>query len=527
MKKPLLIILLLFVAAGFLTLPRIALQNDDASGYAVTVRNTVVFNQWLTPMLTQGNPNGLVDKPPLGIWLLAWAPKLFGVGELTVHIPNVCYFALILLVLYLALARFSSQETALSATLIAATSLCLVVYSRAPKLEVPLTLTLLLTHFALYGYLKEEKPGYVYGLTGAAAAGFLIKSGLGVLPVVLTALAAAVFLPQAREKLWRLIFSWRAPLCLVIFLALTGGVLGAQALVMKAEWPLYLQSILMKSPYNPGYLGLGFHPSIVGLLLIAIFPWTPLFLTGLKVERQLSPRTFAALWFLANFLFLLFCYKFTDLRTFTALVPPLAILAGVKLQELAETGTGRRRPLALLLWQLFFLLIFSLALIALLIKPYNGEGISLAAAVAPAALFVAALFCLSLYFWSPGRAKLTFSFGLICLAYAALFYNTRPLVESFNPQVGWPKLIAAERSAGVKFIIYRPTDRVRFMSPDLFYTDFMAGPADRYCWDGKQLKRELSRGKALVLSDSASYDKLGLKRGKLIARDGYASLVRF
>jgi 4-amino-4-deoxy-L-arabinose transferase-like glycosyltransferase len=526
MNKNLLIIILLFVAAAVLTLPRIALQNDDASGYAVTVRNTIVYHQWFAPVLTQGSPNGLVDKPPLGIWLLAWAPKIFGINELTVHIPNVCYFALILLIIYWAAARFAAKETALYITLITATSLALVVYSRAPKLDVPLTLCLLTAHLLLYGYLKEGKPFYAYGLTIAAAAGFLVKSGLGVLPLALTALAGVLFLPEVRVRARDFLLSRQAPLCLALFLGLTGSVLWTQSVVMQEQWPLYLQSILFKSPYNPGYLGLGFHPEIVGLLLITLFPWTPLLLTGLKVPRRLTLGTFAALWFWPNFLFLLFCYKFTDFRTFTSFVPPLAILAGIKLADLQQTPINPRSKIALLGWQLFFLLIFIVALVMLLIKPFNAEGISLSAAIPAIALFVVALLGLTVYFWSPSPTKLAASLALVCLAYTVLFYNTRPLADAFNPEVGWPKLIGEQKAQGAKFYIYRPPDRIRYMSPDLFYVDFLAGPADRYYWDGAELKRDLAQGKALVLSDTASWKKLGLKSGKVLARDNYSTLYR-
>jgi 4-amino-4-deoxy-L-arabinose transferase-like glycosyltransferase len=530
MKKYLFVILFLFVAFSFLTLPRNALQTDDASGYALTVRNTILYQQWLAPMLTLGDPTGLVDKPPLGIWLLAWAPKVFGINELTVHIPNVVYFAVILLIMYFSLARLASQETALYSTLIAATSLCLVVYSRAPKLDVPLTLCLLTAHLLLFAYLKSERPGYAYGVAAAAAAGFLVKSGLGVLPLALTVLAGAAVLPEVREKLVRFLFSRHALFCLIIFLTLTGGVIGAQSLIMKDQWLPYLQSITIKSPYNPGYLGLGFYPSIIGLLLITIFPWTPLFLTGLKVPRTFSLGTFCALWFWPNFLFLLFCYKFTDFRTFTSFVPPMAILAGIKLIEIFKNPARKPRSLfagfrARLFWSVFFLFIFTAILIALLINPVNAEGINLSAAVIPVALFVVSLALFAFFCLKPSSPSLAICFALVALSYSVLFYNTRPIADAFNPDIKWPALISEYRQNGAQFYIYRPRDRARFMSPDLFYVDFMAGPADRYYWDGEQLKRDLLKEKALVLSDTASWQKLGLTRGKTIAEDNYSRLI--
>jgi 4-amino-4-deoxy-L-arabinose transferase-like glycosyltransferase len=518
------LILALFLALSFLTLPRIALQNDDASGYALSVRNTIVFNEWFAPLLSQGDPTGLFDKPPLGIWLLAWFPKLAGLNEITIHVPNVIYFCILLAVFYFFLARYTNKDAALISTMIAATGLCLTVYSRAPKLEVPLALCLTLAHFSLYSYLASGKARYAYGVAAAAAAGFLIKSGLGLLPLVLTTLALLIFLPATREKIWRLVFSRHGLFSFLLFLGITGGVIGAQYLALKDAWTYYLGIITLKSPYNPGYLGLGFHPSILGFLLIAIFPWTPLFLGNLKIKKDFSPATFAALWLWPNFIFLLFCYNFTDLRTFTAFVPPLAIIAGAKLNGLLankeRAGTGT------IIWQLFFLFLFAAGLIVLLVRPVNQDGVPLAAALPALALFVAALAVQVFFLFRPSLPSLALCFALIVSAYAALYYDTGPLVNAFNPQVKWPALIREARAQGGTFIIYRPRDRARFMSPDLFYTDFMAGPADKYFWNGAELKTELKQNRrAIVLSDAESWKKLGLKL-PVLAQDNYASLIK-
>jgi hypothetical protein len=202
----------------------------------------------------------------------------------------------------------------------------------------------------------------------------------------------------------------------------------------------------------------------------------------------------------------------------------MAILAGIKLESLHKQP-ATVRP-GLILWQLFFLLFFIVGLVLLLIKPYNPEGIALTAAIPPVALFTLALFSLTLYFWSPGlKNRLIVSLIMICLAYTLLFYNTRPIADAFNPDIRWPAMINKLRAEGNKFYIYRPRNRIRFMSPDLFYVDFMAGPADRYYWDGEQLKRDLLKEKALVLSDTESWKKLGLKQGKIIAEDNYSRLI--
>ena len=160
-NKLLFLILLLFLSLSFLTLPRNPLQNDDAALYALAAKNAVVHNQWLAQFVSPGDLSSFLDKPPLGIWLIAWPMKLFGVSELNVHIPNVLYFVILLGLIYFSLLKLAGRKLALYSTLIAATSLCLVVYSRAPKLDVLLTLFVFTAHISLYAFLKKNNPAYL------------------------------------------------------------------------------------------------------------------------------------------------------------------------------------------------------------------------------------------------------------------------------------------------------------------------------------------------------------------------------
>lgn len=516
--RPLVIILSLFIAVSFLTIPRDALQNDDASLYALAAKNMVVHGQWLGPLISPGDLSSFVDKPPLGLWLLAWFPKLFGVSELTIHFPNVIYFTLILTLLYFLLVRLSSKKIALYSTLIAATSLCLAVYSRTPKLDVPLTLFLLTAHLLLYGWLKKDKPVYLLVFAASLAGGFLVKSGFGLVLPLLTVLFLFIFNARARQKLLtpHLIPSS------ALFALIVGSVLYTQSFALHDQWLPYLKSITITSKYSTGYLGFGFYYSIIGFLLVAVFPWTPLALTGVKWRlfgSKLNVSTFCSLWFWSNFLFLLFFYKLTDLRTFVALVPPLAILAAIKL---ISVSWKPRLPVAG--FQLFFCALFAVILIALLIRPVNPQGFSLVYAIWPIAFFTLSLALLAFFFLKPSKPSLAVCFALIALSYSILFYNTKPLVEAFNPDVKWPALVREYKEKGFSFYIYRPHDRNLFYSPDLFYVDFMAGPADRYYWEAGELRKVLKQGDAIVLSDTASWKRLGLNL-PVLAEDNYSLIA--
>jgi 4-amino-4-deoxy-L-arabinose transferase-like glycosyltransferase len=524
MKKLLLSILFIFIAISFITLFRNPLIYDDAALYALAAKNAVIHNHWLAQFVTPGDLSSFLDKPPLGIWLLAWIPGIAGVNELTIHIPNVLYYCVLLFLLYFGVSRLSSRETALYSTLIASTSLGLVVYSRAPKLDILLPLFMLAGHLALYAYIKKEKPVYLYIFSAALAGGFLVKSGFGVLLTGLTLLFLLIFSDEARRKIFRALLSPHSIFNILLFAASVGGVLWAQSFALKDQWVPYLISITIKSKYNTSYLGFGFYISIAQFLLIILFPWTPLWLSSLKVSKlrkinsKLTLFDLCNIWLWSNILFLLFAYRQSDLRTFTVLVPPMAILAANELLK--------PRKLAVF-FQVFFLILFTVILAALLINPVNPQGFSLKSAILPIFFFVVSLFALTIYFWKPSNPKLVISYLLICFSYSLLFFNTKPIADDFNPDAGWPKIIAEQKNRGYQFFIYRPPDRKLVYSPDLFYVDFMAGPADRYYWDGQELKHDVQKGKALILSDSRSWKKLNLERGKILAEDDYSRLILY
>ena len=510
MKKVLIYILFIFILLSALLIYRTPLLNDDAALYALAAKNAIVHNQWLAQFVTPGDPSSFLDKPPLGIWLLAWIPKITGVNQLTIHIPNLLYYALLLLILYKFVNYFTNKKLALYSTLITSTSLVLVVYSRTPKLDVLLTLFVLLTQFFIYDYLKNNKIKPLYWASIAIALGFLVKTGFALILPGLTVLALMIFNRQARESFRKVLFSKHLWFCLLLVLAIIVPILTLQSLALKSQFLPYLKSITIQSKYNTSYLGLVFNYPIIGLLLITIFPWSTLALSSLKLKiKKLNLHNYCLFWFWSNFLFLLFFFRQTDLRTFVVLVPPLAIIAAYKLMAL---GFYKRTRKAVINWNIFFIIVFTLILI-LLKQP---------AANLPLLLFIISLIAFTIHAFKPSDFKLTAIFALVCLAYIALFYNTLPLAQKFNDDFHWPGMVKEYQAKDYKFVIYRPQDRQLIMSPDLFYVDFLAGPADQYVWQPENI---VNQKQAIILSDTKSLAKLNLKPKKLLARDGYSSLI--
>lgn len=538
-KSWLFIILLFFLLFSLFSLPRNPLQNDDASLYALAAKNAILHHQWLAQFVTPGDPSSFMDKPPLGIWLLAWLPNLIGINQLTIHIPNVLYYLLTLLLLFYFLNRLAGRQIAFASTLIASTSLCLVVYSRSPKLDILLTLFVMIANYSFWLFICENKNKYLVWFTLALAAGFLTKSGFGLLFPGLTALTLIIINPEARRTSIRFIFSLPGLGCLTLLLAIIGGILSLQALALGPQWSPYLKAITIQSKYNTSYLGLGYYTSTLGFLLVTIFPWTPLFLTSLfKKNINNSPHlsvgnqkitlsNLCSVWFWSNFLFLFFFYRQNDLRTFTVLVPPLATLAGLRLAELQSNPTivGKpERSWSEIAWSFFFVVVFSFILIALIINPHNQQGFDISSALIPVSFFVVALILVSAYLIFSSPQILIVTFLSIVISYSVLFFYTLPLANALNPDLEWPNIISQYKIEGYKFYIYRPPDRPLFYSPDLFYVDFMAGPADRYFWQKDELISALAKKKAILLSDTKSWKKLNLQ-GNIVAQDNYSELI--
>ncbi|MGB9612866.1 MAG: ArnT family glycosyltransferase [Candidatus Margulisiibacteriota bacterium] len=528
MNKILWWVLAVFIFISFATLSRNPLLNDDAALYALAIKNAILFHQWLAQFVTPGDLSSFVDKPPLGIWLLSWFPKFFGINEYTIHFPNVIYYTLLLLIMYLTITRISSRKIAFYTTLIAATSLCLIIYARAPKLDILLTLFVFLAHLSFYYYLKKTNPLYLYFFTFSLIGGFLVKSGFGLLFPALTILFLFISNARIRKIVSQAIFSPHFLLCGLLFVFFAGGVLCLQSLALKEQWFAYLKSIFVQSKYNSAYLGLGFHYFIISFLLLTIFPWTPLFLTTIKLKfKNLTLNTFCHHWFWSNILFLLFFYQQNDLRTFTVFVPPLAILASIRLTSLEKKISSfklHNHAFGEFFWSLFFLILFASITIVLLFNPVNPKGYSLKSALLPFALFTFALAIFTFYLWKPNQTKLVTAFILICFAYSVLFYHTRSIANVFNANLSWPKIIKAYKNRGWRFYIYRPTNRRLFFSPDLCWVDFMAGPADKYFWDKNELQKEIGKKRFILLSDTESWNKTKLKSKKIVAQDDYSGL---
>jgi len=482
-KTFLIITFVLFIIISFVSLPHNPLINDDATMYAVAIRNTIHFNEWLAPLITPGDMTSFLDKPPLGIWLLSIIPKLGGVNEVTIHISNVVYYTLMIGFLYVFLLKKRHRRIALYSALTLATSMTMILFARTPKLDILIAFGIMMSHLFIFQYIKKRQIRYLYYFTISVAMGVLIKSGFAIIMPGLTLLSLIILNKSARGSFFKIIGTKHFYLCLILLLAILSVGLGVQYFAYQDLFSIYLKSIFIHSKYNTSYFGFGFNKPVILFMLISIFPWTPLFITSInfrfKFNQPLTLRYFSAVWLLSNFFFLLLFFNQTDIRTFTMLIVPMSILVAYKLVSIQVFNKKR---LVESIWAIFFVLIFAILIVSILKNPLNASGFDQRSILISLSFFVISEIIMVFYLVKPNASRYGILFFSVCLSYVILFYQTSIIANAFNPYIKWTDVISNEKKKGKQFVIYRPIGRELRMSSDLCYLDFKSGLADIYIW---------------------------------------------
>ncbi len=149
-----------------------AFIDYDEATYAQVTKETVAGGHFL-PLLLRGEP--WVDKPPLYFWAGIISSKIFGLNEFALRLPS-ALSGIISVFLTFLIARIltNSRKIALMAVGILLTTGIFLEASRQVRLDVPVTMFLLL---AFYSFLKGRENPRWYILIGVATIlGFLSKS---------------------------------------------------------------------------------------------------------------------------------------------------------------------------------------------------------------------------------------------------------------------------------------------------------------------------------------------------------------
>lgn len=185
----------LFAFSGiviFLFLFRLGTQafiDYDEATYAQVTKETVESGQFL-PLLLRGEP--WVDKPPLYFWLAIVSSKIFGFSEFSLRLPAALSgIVSIFLTFLIAWELTKNRRTALLSAGILITIGIFLEAGRQVRLDVPVTMFLLLGFFA---YLKGRENPRWYMLIGIATIlGFLSKSVISFLIAPLITLHSILY----------------------------------------------------------------------------------------------------------------------------------------------------------------------------------------------------------------------------------------------------------------------------------------------------------------------------------------------
>ncbi|WP_141291034.1 ArnT family glycosyltransferase [Ideonella azotifigens] len=329
------------------------LFDVDEGAFSEATREMLSSGDWLHTTLN-GEPR--FDKPIGVYWLQALSASAFGVGEFAMRLPSALSGWLWALVLaQFALPRLGRQ-VAVSATVMLATSLGVLIIGRAATADALLNLLLTLTALDGWRWLSSDsKPA----LRRAYA-----WMGLG----LLTKGPVAIIVPGAALLLWLFCsLPWRAALARlgramadpVAWLLMLGIAVPWYAYALHRHGQAFIDGFLIRhnlarytSPLEQHGGSIGYYLVVVPLLLL---PWAPL-LAGVlaRVKRHWADplQRYLLLW--AGFVIVFFSLSGTKLPHYALYgATPLVLLMAI---TLAEAGTTMRAALTVSLLLLLALL---------------------------------------------------------------------------------------------------------------------------------------------------------------------------
>lgn len=195
---------LVLVLAGvnlFYRLDREIVTEWDESLYAFSAAEMLHGGTWVATTV-----DGAVDyyntKPPLNVWLIAAAFKLFGVHPFSLRVVSATAAWLTVLVLLLWARRAFGAQTALAAGVVLAGTHGFVYVHSARSGNTDALFTLLVTVSVVLLWSARERPWRLVWLGPVLAAAFLLR-GMAVLMPMALAGAALLFGGIERRRSWR------------------------------------------------------------------------------------------------------------------------------------------------------------------------------------------------------------------------------------------------------------------------------------------------------------------------------------
>lgn len=310
------------------------LTDGDTAFYGVIARNMLNSGDWQTLHYTDAY--GLIDKPPLTIWLIAASFRLFGTNEIAIRGWHALMSAGTVLLLYATGRLFYTRTTASLAGWLLLTSALFAYSGFVPQQDIPLTFFSAMAFYGLARFVRGDGLVYTYVAWIGTALGFLSRGPQALVFPVFVALPV-LFLkwrrlgsPRPTRRHWRAI--------------LTHAVGGATLFTaIAAPWFIFeyarhgwdIIDLLLGTGQTRFFQSLNRGPDVMRsfayfpLLIVAFLPWSGLIGHGLRrAFHRIRAGTDDGDWlFLMWFLVAFFLPFLTEWRVIRYLLPALPALA--------------------------------------------------------------------------------------------------------------------------------------------------------------------------------------------------------
>lgn len=350
----------LTLAGSFLFLFKagLPLTDGDSAFYGVIARNMLKDNNWQT--LRYMETYGLIDKPPLTIWLIAFSYILIGINEMAIRGWHALMGIGTIVLVYATAKLFYGRTTAALSGWLLLTAALFAYSGFVPQQDIPFTFFSALALYGLARFLRGDGIAYTYISWTAVALGFLTRGPQG---VVFPMLVAAIVLygtwrqsgsPRPEHSDIRTTLGHLAAgIALFVAIAAPWFILEYK----QHGWPII--DLLLGTGQTRFFENLNRGPDVFRfwsyfpLLIVACLPWSGLIghglmgawrrgrqgnsdLTGNLVMETIGNRLFLT-WFLVAF-FLPFLAEWRVIRYLLPAIPALAVLVARFLAPLFESA---------------------------------------------------------------------------------------------------------------------------------------------------------------------------------------------
>jgi len=429
----------------FSHLGAIGFVGPDEPRYAWIARDMAETGDWVTPRL-YGKP--WFEKPPLFYWGAALCFKLFGVSEAAARLPSAISALLATLALAWLALRLYGAETARWLLLLLPTTVGMIGFSHAAATDMPFSAMLtvaMVCAAVVLGLTRNENTPILPHTPWLALILFGFLLGLAVLakgPAAIILSGGAVFVWALFTKRWRDAFRLLHPAAIVSFCltSLPWYILCARR--NPDFFRIFIIEHNFKRYLTPEFQHIQPFWYYVPVLLVAVLPWTGVFLCSLLRGVTNLSRTRCPLestWFLicwAGFCVVFFSVSQSKLPGY--ILPAFPVIGLLMTQEftpLVQAYAKYFRP-ALFASALFLSVLFALFSLATPRFSAGNEKFGIALGFVVAAMGAASLLLGILISWPRMNQSLrvgAVSCVLPVLIAVSLSDRLLPLLFPFDP----------------------------------------------------------------------------------------------